>query len=173
MLRRSQATVKTHPEINPQNLRDALRFWATGVTIVAAVEGDERHGMTVNSFTSVSLEPPLVMVSLERGTRTHALVSRSGAFAVSVLPQALEAISNRFAGRETEESDRFAGVETFTQETGSPILEDAIAYFDCLVNSAHSAGTHTLFIGEVVVTGLTEDQAPLLYYNRAYRRLAE
>lgn len=165
--------MKIHEEINPETLREALRFWATGVTIVAAAHEGRRHGMTANSFTSLSLEPPLVLVSLEKRTRTHDLVSQSGAYAVSVLPQELEGLSNRFAGRATEEQDRFAGVETFTQATGSPLLAESLAFFDCRVASTHDAGTHTLFIGEVLVSGFAEERAPLLYFNRGYRPLAE
>ena len=165
--------MKTHQEINPATLRDALRFWTTGVTIVAAAHEGRRHGLTANSFTSLSLDPPLVLVSLERRTRTHELVSQSGAYAVSLLPQDLESLSNRFAGRQSEDSDRFVGVETTTQRTGSPILKEALAFFDCQVESSQDAGTHTLFIGRVLATGLAENQAPLLYFNRGYRRLAE
>lgn len=165
--------MQIHETINPDTLRDALRFWATGVAIVAAAHEGQRHGMTANSFTSLSLDPPLVLVSLEKRTCTHELVSRSGAYAVSVLPQDLEALSSRFAGRQSEDSDRFAGVETSTRRTGSPILKDALAFFDCRVESAHDAGTHTIFVGQVLVAGLAESQPPLLYFNRGYRRLAE
>lgn len=165
--------MKTYQDINPDTLRDALRFWATGVTIVAAAHKGQQHGMTANSFTSLSLEPPLVLVSLEKSTRTHAIVAQSGAYAVSVLPQELQALSNRFAGRDTENSDRFAGVETISKQTGSPILAEAMAFFDCQVDSTHDASTHTLFVGRVLGAGLTENQVPLLYFNRAYGRLAE
>lgn len=162
-----------HPD--PDALRDALRFWSTGVTIVSAKHEEVLHGMTVNSFTSISLDPPLVMVSLEKITRTHGFVQAAGAFAVTILSTDQRAISDRFAGRETESDDRFEGVEFFTLETGSPILSGGLAFFDCRIKSGHSAGTHTLFIGEVIAAGSPTDGAlaPLVYFNRDYRRLRD
>ncbi len=154
-------------------LRDALRFWTTGVTIVAARHAGVAHGMTVNSFTSLSLDPPLVSVSLEKATRTHQLVKDAGTFAVTILSQRQLALSDRFAGRDSEQSDRFDGLETFSLETGNPILSEGLAFFDCKVSASHDAGTHTVFIGEVLVCGQhTENgEPPLVYFNRAYRKL--
>jgi flavin reductase (DIM6/NTAB) family NADH-FMN oxidoreductase RutF len=159
----------------PEQLRNALRFWTTGVTIVSATSKGVVHGMTVNSFTSLSLEPPLVMISLEKVTRTHGLVASAGAFGVSILSQEQRALSDRFAGRESEKSDRFDGVDTFTMETGSPILSQALAFFDCRVSATYDAGTHTLFVGEVLAAGLPGENTkqPLVYFNRNYRRLTD
>jgi flavin reductase (DIM6/NTAB) family NADH-FMN oxidoreductase RutF len=168
----ARGDVKAVRRPDPDALRDALRFWTTGVSIVSARHESGVHGMTVNSFTSVSLEPPLVMVSLEKITRTHGYVQAAGAFAVTILSAEQRALSDRFAGRETEHDDRFEGIEFFTLETGSPILNGGLAFFDCRVKSAHSAGTHTLFIGEVLAAG-SANQAPLVYFNRDYRRLAD
>ncbi len=161
----------TNPD--PDGLRDALRFWTTGVTVVAAADGDIRHGMTVNSFTSLSLDPPLVSVSLEKVTRTHQLVKDAGKFSVSVLSEEQQNISDRFAGRETDDGDRFADLETWSLVGGSPILKDALAYFDCEVTASHDAGTHTVFIGKVLACGQQGDghKAPLVYYNRSYRKI--
>lgn len=164
--------VVTRPDAD--TLRDALRFWTTGVTIVAASYNGVSHGMTVNSFTSLSLDPPLVSVSLEKVTRTHQLVKDAGVFTVTVLSQDQGALSDRFAGRESEQSDRFAGLETFTVESGSPMLTQGLAFFDCRVSASHDAGTHTVFIGEVLACGrLTENgEPPLVYFNRAYRKIS-
>ena len=149
-----------------------MRGWPSGVTIVAACDGGDMHGMTVSSFTSVSLEPPLVLICAERATRTHRLIEASGAFAVSVLAQGHGDWSDRFGGRETEHIDRFEGVPTITAVTGSPILADHVSYFDCLVTGAHEAGTHTIFVGQVVAAGLADGRAPLLYWRQGYHRLA-
>jgi flavin reductase (DIM6/NTAB) family NADH-FMN oxidoreductase RutF len=159
---------------DPEALRDALRFWTTGVTMVAASHNGVSHGMTVNSFTSLSLDPPLVSVSLEKVTRTHQLVKDANAFTVTILSQGQQALSDRFAGRESEQSDRFAGLETFTVETGNPILNQGMAFFDCKVAASHDAGTHTVFIGEVLACGrLTENgEPPLVYFNRGYRKIS-
>jgi flavin reductase (DIM6/NTAB) family NADH-FMN oxidoreductase RutF len=168
-----KGSLKAVQDPDPDSLRDALRFWTTGVTIVTAKHEEILHGMTVNSFTSISLEPPLVMVSLEKITRTHGMVQASGAFAVTILESAQQELSDRFAGRDTEKDNRFDGVDSFALETGSPILSEGLAFFDCRIKSAHGAGTHTLFIGEVLVAGSpAENHAPpLVYFNRAYRQL--
>lgn len=161
---------------NPAQLRDVLRFWTTGVTVVSATHQGVQHGMTVNSFTSLSLEPALVSISLEKVTRTHELVKQAGRFGVSILSGEQRELSNRFAGRESEQSDRFEGIDIFTLETGSPLLRQAIAYFDCHVVVTHDAGTHTIFISEVLAAGSPPDAAgrqPLVYFNRAYRNLTE
>jgi flavin reductase (DIM6/NTAB) family NADH-FMN oxidoreductase RutF len=155
-------------------LRNAMRFWATGVTVVTASHNGLRHGMTANSFTSLSLTPPLVAVSLERSTRTHNLVNAAGAFGVTILSSQQDAISERFAGRDNERSDRFEGLETHTLTTGNPFLAGGLAYFDCLVRATQAAGTHTVFIGEVIATEVNpsaEEMEPLIYFNRNYRKL--
>ncbi len=92
---------------NSESLRHFMRQWATGVTLVTCALAEERQGMTVSSFTSVSLTPPLILVSLEIGSATHALLSRVGSFAVSILEESQQAISDRFAGRDPEIIDRF------------------------------------------------------------------
>jgi flavin reductase (DIM6/NTAB) family NADH-FMN oxidoreductase RutF len=160
--------------ITPQTIRDVMRFWSTGVTVVSAAFDGQQHGMTVNSFTSVSLEPPLVLVSLERTTRTHDLVEGSKAFAVTLLTQAQQEVSDLFAGRHSEDSDRFDGLETFTLESGSPFLKEGLAFLDCQVVARYRAGTHTLFIGQVIATHAAPDAEslpPLTYFNRQYRQL--
>lgn len=160
-----------HPD--PAALRDALRFWTTGVTIVAARQDGVSHGMTVNSFNSLSLDPPLISVSLEKKTRTYQLVKSARSFSVTILSQGQQELSDRFAGRESEHTDRFEGLEVFSMETGAPILKQGLAFFDCRVSASHDAGTHTVFIGEVLTCGqLSEDSdPPLVYFNRGYRQL--
>ena len=157
--------------VDPETLRAVMRHWTTGVTIVAARDGAQAHGMTVNAFTSVSLEPPLVLVCIERAVRTHALIERSRAFAISILREGQQTISDRFAGRETENGNRFAGLKTFTAVTGAPILVDNIGYLDCAVAAAHPAGTHTIFIAEVVAAKGQPSGKPLLYFDRDYHSL--
>lgn len=160
----------------PDQLREYLRFWTTGVTIVSAKHGNVSHGMTVNSFTSISLDPPLVMVSLEKVTRTHGLVKAAGVFGVSLLAQEQRDLSNRFAGRASDQTNRFEGVETFSLESGSPLLSQGLAWFDCRVSATYDAGTHTLVIGEVLAAGVPADDGsrhPLVYFNRNYRKITD
>jgi flavin reductase (DIM6/NTAB) family NADH-FMN oxidoreductase RutF len=158
--------------VEADELRRVMRQWATGVTLVTAQDGGKPHGMTVSSFTSLSLDPPLVMISLENMARTHRMVTESGAFAVSILDEAQEDLADRFAGRIPDGEDRFAGVRYETARTGSPLPEGVLAYIDCEVVSSQAAGTHTVFVGRVVASGVRPGGQPLLYYNRNYRRLA-
>ncbi|MCS6993875.1 MAG: flavin reductase family protein [Anaerolineales bacterium] len=157
---------------DPEALRRAMRQWATGVAIVTASHNGISHGMTVSSFTSVSLTPPQVLISLAQNTRTHALVRESRFFGVTLLSQGQEDISDRFAGRTPDEQDRLAGLKTFTLQTGVPLLEGGLAHFDCRVIATFTSGTHTLFIGAVLAAQSQPQADPLLYYDRAYRRLA-
>ena len=161
--------------VDPEELRRAMRQWATGVTVVTSAYEGTRHGMTVNSFTSISLDPPLILVSLERQTRTHRLVNQAGVFAVTILNDQQQDLSDCFAGRYPEREDRFCNVDTYTLLTGAPSIVGGLASFDCKVVSRYEAGTHTLFIGEVVAihypSSPVDSDGPLLYYNRSYRRL--
>ncbi len=158
-----------------------MRQWVTGVTIVSSALGGFRHGMTVNSFTSLSLDPPLLLVSLAQTTRTHTLVEGSGIFGVTVLNEMQREISDRFAGRTRDDEDRFDGLPTFTLNSDAPFLSSGLAFFDCQVVGVYPVGDHTLFVGQVValktapvLAGALEagpDLRPLVYFNRAYRQL--
>lgn len=163
--------------VSDEQLREAMRRWATGVTVVTAAHGNVHHGMTVSSFTSVSLEPPLILVSLERSTRTRQLVLDAAFFGVNILHAGQEEISDRFAGRISDVEDRFAGLEYQTMESGAPRLNGVLASFDCRVAAVIEMSTHTIIVGHVTAVyapPLDEgDQDPLLYYNRSYRRLKE
>jgi flavin reductase (DIM6/NTAB) family NADH-FMN oxidoreductase RutF len=125
--------------------------------------------MTVNSYTSLSLHPPLVLISLEKGTRTHKLLLHSGIFGVTILSREPQELSDRFAGRQTDDQDRFEGLETFTLQTGAPFLSGGLAYFDCRVIHRHEAATHHVFFGEVVQVQFGEAVEPLLYFDRISR----
>jgi flavin reductase (DIM6/NTAB) family NADH-FMN oxidoreductase RutF len=158
--------------VDPEELRGVMRQWATGVTLVTAQDGGTPHGMTVSSFTSLSLDPPLVLVSLENTARTHRMVSESGAFAVSILEASQQDLADRFAGRIPDSEDRFEEVEYETARTGAPVPRGALAFLDCEVVDRQPAGTHTVFIGRVVASGVRPEGKPLLYYDRNYRHLA-
>jgi flavin reductase (DIM6/NTAB) family NADH-FMN oxidoreductase RutF len=158
--------------VDPEALRAVMRHWTTGVTVLTTRDGAQIHGMTVNAFTSVSLEPALVLVCIERVVRTRGLVQNSRVFAISFLREGQELISNRFAGRQTDVSDRFEGLSTFTALTGSPILADNLGYLDCVVTAAYAAGSHTIFLAEVVDAKVQNSQRPLVYFDRNYHILA-
>ncbi len=150
-----------------------MRFWATGITVVTAEFESVQHGMTVSSFTSVSLEPPQVLISLQQNTRTHYLISRSRAFGVNILGEDQREISNRFAGRIPDEENRFDQLEPFTINSRIPFIPGGLAYLECKVVTTLGSGTHTIFIGEVTgVRDVDGDHQPLIYFNREYYSLS-
>jgi len=148
-----------------------MRLWASGVAVVTAAHKNKRHGMTVSSFTSISLDPPLLMVALQKTTRTSGLVSRAQAFGVTLLSANQREVSERFAGRSDDSNDRMDGIETETLDTGAPLIKGGLAYFDCRLRQTIEAGTSIIFIGEVIAARQFEGQ-PLVYHDRQYVRIA-
>jgi flavin reductase (DIM6/NTAB) family NADH-FMN oxidoreductase RutF len=157
--------------IGSEQYRDALRHFPAGVTIVTLRAGDQVHGLTVSAFASVSPEPPLVAVIVDHRHKASPLLQRPGtSFAVNVLGEDQAELSNRFAWLKDE--DRFAAGRWSTAETGAPVLGDALAWLDCRIVSHQPAGTHSVYIGEVLASAVPRpDQPPLVYWNRGYRRL--
>jgi flavin reductase len=147
--------------------------FATGVTVVAARHGPLLAGMTANAVASISLDPPLLMASINRSSETHVAIVGSHSFAVSVLGEHQQPIAECFALPTTAgKLQRFCDAPWHEAETGSPILDGAIAFFDCRLHESHAAGTHTLFIGEIVAAGYEEAGQPLLWFGSRYRRIA-
>jgi flavin reductase (DIM6/NTAB) family NADH-FMN oxidoreductase RutF len=155
-------------------LRAMMGRFATGVTVVAARHGPLLAGMTANAIASISIDPPLMMASIARKAETHSAIVGSHAFAVSVLSSDQQDLAECFAQPTTAEKlKRFCDAAWDEAETGSPILEDALAYFDCRLVQRHDGGDHGVFIGEIVAAGYREDAEPLLWYASNYRQLAE
>lgn len=148
-----------------------MRAWTSGIAVVTASHEGEQHGMTVSSFTSISLEPPLIMISVQTGSRTHKLASQANGFAVTILADDQQEISDRFAGRIPDAEDRLAGIETETLVTGAPFIKGGLAYLDCRVSQSIEVGTNTLFLAEVVSARGNGEGDPLVYHDRAYRKL--
>ena len=138
--------------------------FATGVTIVTTRDGDTLTGMTANAVLSLSLEPPLVLVSIDRESNMHGHLKEGGCFAVNVLRREHEQLSRRFA--EPGPKD-FSDLEVSQAETGAPILNDALAYADCRIVEIARGGDHDMFIGQLVA-GETRDGEPLIFYNSGY-----
>jgi flavin reductase (DIM6/NTAB) family NADH-FMN oxidoreductase RutF len=157
--------------IQSEVLRATMRQWVTGVTVVTSAYDGEYAGMTVSSFTSVSLEPPTVLVCLNKNSYCHSVVHKSGIFAISLLSVGQENLSKRFAGLDSTVTDKFDGVEVIVGETGAPLLVGAIGHLDCVVRSTHDTSTHTIFIAELVYVDVNVDKPPLVYYNRNYHLL--
>ncbi len=147
-----------------------MRQWASGVSIVTMQTDEQRHGLTVSGFLSISPEPPLVLISVGRELTSNALLQASGAYAVNFLRDDQRELSDRFAGR-LGEIDRFDGLTTHTAATGAPILDDCLAWLDCRVVSTQVISDHTLYIGEVVAAGVHGLGRPLLYWSADYRQI--
>ncbi|MDG6103648.1 flavin reductase [Dactylosporangium aurantiacum] len=158
--------------IDPDTFRSVLAQWPSGVSVVTTVAGDGWHGMTASSFSSVSVDPPLILVCLNRRITTHALIEASGVFAVSVLAKDQTVIGRRFAGQERV-ADRFAGGAWQTRVTGAPVLTDAVGWLDCRVVHAYAGGDHTIFVGAVLGAATERVVAPLLFHSRAWGQLAD
>jgi 3-hydroxy-9,10-secoandrosta-1,3,5(10)-triene-9,17-dione monooxygenase reductase component len=159
-----------------RRFRDVLGRFASGVTVVTTISGDEPVGLTCQSFSSVSLEPPLVLFLPAKSSRSWPLIQRSGKFCVNFLAADQAELSNTMASRGT---DKFADVKWIpAPQTGSPMLEGALAHLDCTIHSVYEAGDHYVVIGRVVdlvspdeATGGGEPD-PLLFYRGEYRTTA-
>lgn len=157
--------------VDHQHFKSALRQWASGVTIVTTCAGERVFGMTASAFSSVSLDPPLVLVCIEKTAHTLPWIAESGVFAVNVLADDQRELSNRFATTGNE-SIRFDGLECRSGPTGAPWLPGTVAVLDCRVASAHDAGDHWIYVGEVEAVEVSAGREPLLYYDACYRSLA-
>ncbi len=155
--------------LDAERFRQALRCWASGVTVVTAKAGDVMHGMTVSAFNSVSADPPLVLVCANRASRTHGVIRAAGKFNVNILSHGQEALSGHFASSKTE-SSRFEGIAHRIGAHGSPILDGSLVTLECAIESAHDEGSHTIYIGRVLACHLL-DTEPLVYYQGAYRKI--
>ncbi|MDP2778307.1 MAG: flavin reductase family protein [Anaerolineales bacterium] len=159
--------------LDPENLRAAMRAWSAGVTVVTTAHEDHKRGMTVNSFTSISLDPAMITISLQQSTRTHELISKSRVFGLTILSAEQAKISDLFAGRFPDVEDRFADLQTETLVTGSPLIVGGLAWLDCRVVESSNAGMNTLFIAEVLAARAIGDGQPLIYHNRKYWSLSQ
>lgn len=163
------------PEVTDERFRAVFSRLATGVMVLTTEADGAPHGMTVNAVTSVSLDPHLVLVCVERGTVMESLIEKSRHFALSILPERCEHLSVHFA-----DSDRpagaaqFEGVGTTTRSTGAPVLDCSLAWVDCRVWATYDGGDHVVVVGEVVDLGLADDEGrPLVYYRSGYHTIGE
>ena len=156
--------------VNPDEFKASLGCRATGVSIVTSRHGDLVHGMTVSDFVSVSLEPPLVMVSASETANTLKFIRAGKCFALNILCAGQEGLANLFAVKGNEDL-RFDGLETDKAVTGAPLIQGAKANLDCTLVAEHVAGDHVLCIGQVEHVNI-RDLEPLVYYKGKYRDFA-
>jgi flavin reductase (DIM6/NTAB) family NADH-FMN oxidoreductase RutF len=154
--------------LTPAEFRTALRSFATGVTVVTTRDREGHpSGLTASAFTSVSLDPPLVLVCVDHAATAHPDFRERGWFAVNILRREQEALSRRFA---VSGGEKFRGVACHEGRTGLPLLDGALATLECRIVEAHEAGDHTIFIAQVEAASVAEGQ-PLVYFHGSYHGL--
>ena len=154
--------------LTPTEFRTALRSFAAGVTVVTTRDQKGRpSGLTASAFTSVSLDPPLVLVCVDHSATAHPDFRARGWFAVNVLRREQEALSRRFA---VSGGDKFTGIPCHEGKSGLPLLDGALATLECRIVEAHEAGDHTIFIGQVESASVAGGR-PLVYFHGAYHGL--
>ena len=154
--------------INADDFRLVLSHFATGVTIVTTCDADLRPtGLTASAFSSVSLDPPLVLICVDHKSQSYPTLREAGRFAINVLHHEHEPISRRFASTRL---DKFDGVAFRLGALGLPLIEGALAHLECQTVNAHVEGDHTIFVGRIE-SAQVGDGEPLLYYRGRYHRL--
>jgi flavin reductase (DIM6/NTAB) family NADH-FMN oxidoreductase RutF len=155
---------------SPDRFRELMRRWTSGVTVVTCRRDGHVHGMTASSFTGVSLEPPLVLVCVNRANPVEQALRGQGVFGVQILAEGMEEVSDRCAGRRGDEGHRLDDLPVHEAVTGAPILSRGLAWFDCRMLQALEAGDHTILLARVEA-GDASEGAPLVYWDRGYHSL--
>jgi flavin reductase (DIM6/NTAB) family NADH-FMN oxidoreductase RutF len=151
--------------MNPQELRRVLGHFATGVTVITTKdEKGTPFGFTANAFTSLSLNPPLVLICVDKNVKCYSCFDESKLFAVNILAEGQDDISHRFA---TKGIEKFAGVKWRKSKNGLALLDGALAYIECKVTHSHEGGDHTIYVGEIVHAVASGDR-PLLFFKGKY-----
>jgi len=154
------------PDFDSARFRQVMGHFCTGVTVVTGLSGGAPAGFTAVSFTSVSLDPPLVSICATNTSKSWPAIQASGAFCVNILAEDQEALCREFA---MSGGDKFRGVGwTRSHGTGSPLLNDVLAWVDCRIEQEYQAGDHTIVLGRVVDLGIEEEGAPLLFFRGGY-----
>jgi 3-hydroxy-9,10-secoandrosta-1,3,5(10)-triene-9,17-dione monooxygenase reductase component len=154
--------------IDPQDLRRVMGHFATGVTIITTTDQDGKpNGLTANAFLSLSLDPPLVLISVDKNATCYACFQLQNGFTVNFLSEDQEEVSRRFA---TKGIDKFAGLGWRVGNNGAAIIDGALAHVECKISQCYEGGDHTIVIGEILEARATGDR-PLLFYKGKYQRL--
>ncbi len=156
-----------------EGLKMAMRHFPQGVTVVTIQSEGRPLGITVGSFTSISLTPPLILFSIAKGAFHHDHLVSSKTFAVNILASDQADISERFAGKVPQGEDRFRNVQHRIGISGSPLMENALLWIECQNWKTLDAGDHTIILGEVTECTMGREAAPLLYFNRQYATIAQ
>jgi flavin reductase (DIM6/NTAB) family NADH-FMN oxidoreductase RutF len=166
------------PESIPESITETTSFasgqfkavmsrFTTGVTVVTTRLGAMRAGITVNAFCSVSLDPPLVLICIDRASRVHDLLIQAGIFAVNLLTTRQEEVARCFAGQTERRWLEFCGCQTHIVATGAPVFDESLGFVDCHITDVFAGGDHSIILGQVEALGTSEGE-PLLYYRSRY-----
>jgi flavin reductase (DIM6/NTAB) family NADH-FMN oxidoreductase RutF len=168
------AAAATGSAFSSKDFRSALGSFATGVTVVTTGKGGHGYGMTVNAFSSVSLDPPLVLVCAISGAAGSEEIDRNGCFAVNILAVDQEPLSGYFASRDRPRGrDAFRDVDHHIGQSGAPLINGVAAHLDCKLAESYTVGDHEIFIGEVLALQIDPDAEPLVFHGGRYRFLRE
>ena len=152
--------------VGPDDFKKALRCFSSGVTVVTLREGEQLHGLTVSAFSSLSLDPPLVLVCIDKGAAAHDVFAKVGSFVVNILAEDQEDVSNCFASKAV---DKFEVSKWHEGVLGIPVIEGAFGVVECVLHEVLPGGDHSIFVGRVVASSASEGK-PLLYGQGGYRR---
>ncbi|MPZ23175.1 MAG: flavin reductase [Dehalococcoidia bacterium] len=159
--------------LDKREFRNIMGTFATGVTLITAARDEVYTGITVNSFSSVSLDPVLVLVCIDLTAESHPFIAESRAFVINILARDQEDLSRQFATKDPDKDRAVRNIPHRIGEVGAPILEGTLAHLECTVVNEVHAGDHTVFVGEVVDAGYASDAGPpLVFYQGKYRDLA-
>ena len=158
--------------VDPLEFRSIIGHFTTGVTVITTADGDQLQGMTANAVSSLSLDPVMVLICVDKTTHTHGVIERGGVFTVNILGEHQETLSRLFAKRGEPEKGSLRGQPFRIGETGSPILDDCLAFIECRVSEAFEGGDHSIFLGEVVHQGVVDEMRPLVFFRGGYHNLA-
>ncbi|MDP9890291.1 flavin reductase family protein [Pseudarthrobacter enclensis] len=162
--------MNTAHEVTPQRMREILGHFCSGLTVITAATENGPAGFTCQSFTSLSLEPPLISFNPARTSSTWPALRDVGRFCVNILPAEHQALSNKFARSGT---DKFEGVDYHTSPLGNPILDKALAWIDCELHEEYDGGDHTIVLGLVKAMQARSDAEPLLFFKGSYATMME
>jgi len=154
-----------------EELREVMRKWVTGVSVVTVQMDGSLHGMTIGSLVSISIDPPRIAITLGNQTRTHNMLQQSKEFGVSILGENQQLIAEHFSGMIPDQDERMASVKITRMVNDIPVIDDALGHLACRVVHEYKMPSSTLFVGEVLEAHVDDSNFPLVYGNRKYHRL--
>lgn len=159
--------------VDPYEFRTIMGHFASGVTVITSAEDGRLHGMTANAVASLSLDPVMLLICVDRTAYSHDSILRAGAFGVNILSEGQEALSRLFAKHTEPEEGSLRGQPHRIGVTGAPLLTEGVAFMECRVKDVLEGGDHSIFLGEVVDQGIVDAGAkPLVFYRGGYHSLA-